>query len=141
MTGEAVRTCHVVQERDRHEVPFTRERVTELLGRGSFFWLDLDRPSEDDFEILRDVFGFHPLAVEDSEQFDQRAKLDDYDDFVFLVVYGASPDGDRLMVALLFYSGLFPRTVHHEHPPALPVILRRFLPLQESMARSSLLLL
>ena len=48
--------------------------MTELLARGSFFWLDLERPSEDDFEILRDVFGFHPLAVEDSEQFDQRAK-------------------------------------------------------------------
>jgi hypothetical protein len=26
------------------------------------------------------------LAVEDSEHFDQRAKIDDYDDFVFLVV-------------------------------------------------------
>src|SRR2546429_363469 len=96
MMAEAVRTCHVVQERDSHEVPFTRERVTELLARGSFFWLDLERPSEDDFEILRDVFGFHPLAVEDSEQFDQRAKLDDYDDFVFLVVYGASPADAQL---------------------------------------------
>jgi Mg2+ and Co2+ transporter CorA len=32
------------------------------------------------------VFGFHPLAVEDSEHFGQRAKLDDYEDFVFLVV-------------------------------------------------------
>jgi Mg2+ and Co2+ transporter CorA len=26
------------------------------------------------------------LAVEDSEHFDQRAKINDYDDFVFLVV-------------------------------------------------------
>ena len=35
-------------------------------------------------------FGFHPLSLEDSEHFGQRAKIDDYDDFVFLVVYGAS---------------------------------------------------
>ena len=74
---------------------FSRESTAELLASGGFFWLDLDRPEADDFEILREVFGFHPLAVEDSEHFDPRAKIDDYDDFVFLVVYGASPDDDR----------------------------------------------
>ena len=68
---------------------FSRETVEELLASGGFFWLDLDQPDADDFEILRDVFKFHPLAVEDSEHFGQRAKIDDYDDFVFLVVYGA----------------------------------------------------
>src|SRR5690349_9433856 len=71
------------------------------------FWLDLDRPAPDDFEILRDAFGFHPLAVEDSEQFDQRAKIDDYDDFVFLVVYGASVDEDELVEVRCFYSERF----------------------------------
>jgi CheY-like chemotaxis protein len=79
------------------EMHFSRETVAELLASGGFFWLDLDQPDADDFVILREVFGFHPLAVEDSEHFDQRAKIEDYDDFVFLVVYGASPDEDRLV--------------------------------------------
>src|SRR5437588_12906033 len=120
MMAEAVRTCHVVQERDSREVEFTRERVTELLARGSFFWLDLERPVGDDFEILRDVFGFHPLAVEDSEQFDQRAKLDDYDDFVFIVVYAAFPDADRLVQVHCFYSYRFLLTVHHDYATSFP---------------------
>ena len=70
-----------------------RHRRGTPRRRHSFFWLDLDQPDEADFEILRDVFRFHPLAVEDSEHFDQRAKLDDYHDFIFIVVYGATPDG------------------------------------------------
>ena len=54
-----------------------------LLASGSFFWIDLPQPMAEDFAVLRDVFQFHPLALEDSEHFGQRAKLDDYDDFVF----------------------------------------------------------
>src|SRR6185437_12420342 len=89
--------CYVVRRRDSHEIRFDRDTVERLLAAGEFFWLDLDRPSDDAFEILRDVFKFHPLAIEDSEQFSQRAKLDEYDDFVFVVIYGATQDDDRLV--------------------------------------------
>ncbi len=53
---------------------FSREAAAELLARAGFFWLDLDRPDTDAFDTLREVLGFHPLAVEDSEQFDQACK-------------------------------------------------------------------
>ena len=85
-TGPSV--CYVVHDQGGGEIHFDRDTVERLLAGGDFFWLDLDQPSEDDFQILRDVFKFHPLAIEDSEHFDQRAKIEDYDDFVFLVVYG-----------------------------------------------------
>jgi magnesium transporter len=136
----AARTCHVVQDRGSHEVQFNRERVTALLAHGSFFWLDLERPDGDDFEILRDVFGFHALAVEDSEHFDQRAKLDDYDDFLFIVVYGASPDDDRLVEVHCFYSERFLLTVHHDDCPAFAEIRRRYQQRDEAIDRPSLLL-
>jgi magnesium transporter len=136
----AARTCHVVQDRGSREIQFDREGVAALLARDSFFWLDLDRPDGDDFEILRDVFGFHPLAIEDSEQFDQRAKLDDYDDFVFLVVYGASPDDDRLVEVHCFYSERFLLTVHHDDTPAFAEIRRRYQRRDEAIDRPSLLL-
>jgi magnesium transporter len=73
------------------QLGFTRDSAESLLASGDFFWLDLHQPTPDDFAVLREVFRFHPLALEDSEHFGQRAKLDDYDDFVFLVVYGAVP--------------------------------------------------
>ena len=46
-------------------MPFSRGTVEKLLADGGFFWLDLDQPGEDDFEILREAFGLHSLAVED----------------------------------------------------------------------------
>jgi magnesium transporter len=134
------RACHVVHEHGSAEMHFSRESTAELLARGGFFWLDLDQPDADDFEILREVFGFHPLAVEDSEQFDQRAKIDDYDDFVFLVVYGASPDEDRLVEVHCFYSERFLVTVHRDDFPAFAEIRRRYQKRDEAIDRPSLLL-
>ena len=137
----APRTCRVVVHgRGSAEMHFGPETVAELLASGGFFWLDLDRPDKDDFSILREVFGFHPLAVEDSEHFDQRAKIEDYDDFVFLVVYGASPDEDRLVEVHCFYSARFLVTVHQDDCPAFAEIRRRYQKRDEAIDRPSLLL-
>jgi magnesium transporter len=134
------RVCHVVHDRGSAEMHFSRESTAELLARGGFFWLDLDQPDADDFKILREVFGFHPLAVEDSEHFDQRAKIEDYDNFVFLVVYGASPDDDRLVEVHCFYSQGFLVTVHRDDCPAFAEIRRRYQKRDAAIDRPSLLL-
>jgi magnesium transporter len=120
------RSCHVIHDRGAKRIEFNRESVEELLRQGGFFWLDLDRPDQEDFDILRNVFKFHPLAVEDSENFGQRAKIDDYDDFVFLVVYGASPDEDRLVEVHCFYSERYLVTVHRDEAPAFTEVRTRF---------------
>jgi magnesium transporter len=101
-----------------------REEVEARLASGEFFWLDLHRPTEDDFALLRDVFGFHPLAVEDSERFGQRAKLEHYDDFVLLVVYGWSPDEDGLVEVHCFYAERFLVTVRRDEAPAFHELQR-----------------
>ncbi|MGI8421571.1 MAG: magnesium/cobalt transporter CorA [Gaiellaceae bacterium] len=119
-------SCVVVHDRGSEDVHFDRPTVERLLADHQFFWLDLDSPTDDDFGILRDVFKFHPLAVEDSEDFGQRAKLDEYDDFVFLVVYGASPDEDRLVEVHCFYSERFLVTVHRDDCPAFVEVRRRY---------------
>ena len=117
---------HVIIGEDGSQAHFRREKVEELLAKGEFFWLDLDRPDPDDFEILRDVFKFHQLALEDSENFGQRAKLDEYDDYVFLVVYGANPDEDRLVEVHCFYSPHYLVTVHRDDCPAFREIRERY---------------
>ena len=132
--------CFVVHDDGSKQVHFDRATVEGLLAGGRFFWLDLDQPAEADFEILRDVFGFHPLAVEDSEHFDQRAKLDDYDDFIFIVVYGATPDEDQLVEVHCFYSERFLVTVHHDDCPAFAEIRRRYRDRDMAIDRPSLLL-
>lgn len=118
--------CTVVHEQGSEEMAFSRENVEKLLAAGSFFWIDVDQPVEADFEILREVFEFHPLAVEDAEHFDQRPKLEEYDDFVFLVVYGANPDDDRLVEVHCFYSDTFLVTVHRDEAPAFTDVRQRY---------------
>jgi magnesium transporter len=137
-TGPSV--CYVVHNRGGGEIHFDHDTVERLLAGGHFFWLDLDQPSEDDFQLLRDVFKFHPLAIEDSEQFDQRAKLDEYDDFLFVVVYGAAPDSDRLVEVHCFYSERFLITVHREDCTAFAEIRRRYQRGERKLDQPSLLL-
>ncbi|HVM56123.1 MAG TPA: magnesium/cobalt transporter CorA [Gaiellaceae bacterium] len=115
--GERTRACHVTHRDGHAVVDFSRETAQDLLDGGEFFWLDLDCPTPEDFTVLQDVFGFHPLAIEDSEHFGQRAKIDDYDDYVFLVLYGASHDEDRLVEVHCFYSARYLVTVHRDEAP------------------------
>jgi magnesium transporter len=132
--------CNVVGPEASGRMHFSRENVEGLLATGKFFWLDLDKPDAGDFEILRDVFKFHPLAIEDSENFGQRAKIDDYDDFVFLVVYGAVPDDDRLVEVHAFYTTQYLVTVHRDDAPAFVEIRKRYETREKPIEQPSLLL-
>ncbi len=51
-------------------------------------WVDIDSRNDAEWAVLSDLFGFHPLAVEDTRSPDCRVKLEEYDGYVFLVVRG-----------------------------------------------------
>ncbi len=53
----------------------------------SWFWVDFDRPNEDEIALLESHFHFHPLAVEDCMHFLQRPKLDHYENEHFFVLH------------------------------------------------------
>ena len=61
---------------------------------GTVVWLDLLMPSKEDLGVLVEEFGLHPLAVEDALNEHQRAKLDRYDDHLFLSSYTARLDDE-----------------------------------------------
>src|SRR5205085_1622099 len=56
-----------------------------LADKEHLFWLDLEAPTPDEFQLLRDVFQFHPLAVEDATRPHQRPKVDEYEGYFYLV--------------------------------------------------------
>jgi magnesium transporter len=105
-----------------------RGRVRELLGAGQFLWLDLHAPGARELEILREEFGFHPLSLEDSWRFEQRPKLDDYGEYVFLVVFGPSDalDIDGLVEVHCFYSERYLVTVHRDAAPTIAALGERY---------------
>jgi magnesium transporter len=92
--------------------------VEQHLADGGFFWLDLHGAQAGDETMLEELFGFHPLALEDAEHFGQRPKLEDYDDFLFLVAFGANSDRDGLVEVHCFISGAYLVTVHRDDCPS-----------------------
>ena len=78
------------------DVPTERidSRLKDTDG-GGVLWLDIDEPTEQDFEMLASEFGFHPLAIEDLKQRDQRPKVVEYGDYVFVVCHEWRPAPDR----------------------------------------------
>jgi magnesium transporter len=97
--------------------------IKDHLASDQFFWLDLTAPSRADLDQLQKWFDFHPLALEDTEEFGQRPKLDDYGGYVFLVFYGAwrhkPGDPEPLREVHLFISGNYVVTIHRDPLPPL----------------------
>lgn len=56
-------------------------------------WMDFeDTKAEDDEPILLQLFGFHPLAVEDALQQSHIPKLDDWEDYLYIVLHAITFD-------------------------------------------------
>ena len=71
--------------------------IGELPARNEFFWLDLDDPDADTVALVGEMLGLHKLAIEDTQEFDQRPKLDVYGEQLLLVYFGAG-DGSKIEI-------------------------------------------
>jgi magnesium transporter len=79
------------------------DAIRALHQREEFFWLDLDSPGDADLDALGELLDIPDLAVEDSKEFGQRPKLDDYGERVLIVFYGAH--GTELVEVHVHVSG------------------------------------
>ena len=63
-------------------------KVHELKdsGQQAFVWIGLHEPDEQQMQSIADLFGLHPLAVEDAVHAHQRPKAERYDDTLFMVL-------------------------------------------------------
>lgn len=49
-------------------------------------WVDMVGPTDDDIQIMEKVFQFHPLAIEDTRNQEQRPKVEEYKDYIFVIL-------------------------------------------------------
>ena len=65
------------------------EAIPAALGDpDGLLWVDFEAtPPETDEPLLRQVFGFHPLAVDDALQESHVPKVDDWDDYLYIVLH------------------------------------------------------
>jgi magnesium transporter len=86
----------------------------QALHNDEILWLDLHDSSEDSLALLRDVFNIHPVAVEDALEFGQRPKIEDYENFVSIVFFGANTVGQPMVEVHCFFADNFLVTMHRE---------------------------
>ena len=55
---------------------------------GAMLWVDLMAPGEAERRLLSEVFGFHPLAVEDAVSALQFPKIETYPGYLYVVLHG-----------------------------------------------------
>ena len=98
---------------EEHDVTVGRAR--ELVEKYAVTWVDIVDASGRTLEELETLFGFHPLALEDSVNQDLSPKFETYDDVVFvvarLIVWSEEIETDQLS---MFISRKFVVTLHEK---------------------------
>lgn len=111
-------------------VDLDRDQIAKHVQRGEFFWLDLENPSDQKLRELAEQLHLHPLTVQDARMFNQRPKLEDYGEYVFLVAFGVSPraSAERLMLREVhaIISGDYVITIHRDPFEELDELRHRY---------------
>src|SRR6185295_19520575 len=103
----------------------------------SSFWLDMNKPTDEELSLLDDVFGFHPLAIEDTIGYSQRPKIESYNHigdavkhgYFYMVIHG--PDLETFREHLrtkeldMFVSARYLITIHEEDMRTISEVMRR----------------
>lgn len=103
-----------------------------LAGHDGLLWVDIDAGAgrEAGEPLLRDVFHFHPLTIDDAyNSLIDPPKVDDYGDYLFVIVHDVQYDAaeQRLRTAELdLYIGPnYVVSVHRQHVRAIEEVRRR----------------
>jgi magnesium transporter len=72
---------------EQHAVaPRPADPNVEIIDHGGLRWINIERPGPVDFAWLQEHFEFHPLDYEDIASRNQRPKIDEYPDYLFIVL-------------------------------------------------------
>lgn len=94
---------------------------TFMKDEAGLLWVDFEAtPPAEDEPILRDVFGFHPLAIEDALQENHVPKLDDWADYLYIVLHAIVFDKEKDdyldTLELDIFLGHNYMVTHHDQP-------------------------
>lgn len=96
---------------------------------GTVVWVDLEEPTEDELRALDQVIPVDEAALEDCLHGEQRPRIDEYDEYVFIVLYGTiGPERDLQFdprKLAVFCGKRFLITVHREPVRTIRTIRER----------------
>ncbi len=96
---------------------------TDLLPRigdekHELVWIDFEAPVTEETTLLSGYFNFHPLAIEDCVTETLLPKVDDFGDYIFLVLHGSQAAGENRFDTseLNFFLGANYLVTYHDTP-------------------------
>jgi magnesium transporter len=111
-----------------------------LATTGTLVWVDFDHPTDDEVSLLRTLFRFHELAIEDCVAESQHPKVDDYGDYLYLVVHGVVGDAGcvfRTEELDAFVGANFVVTFHYEKRRSVEAVMGRVREVAQPMAHGA----
>jgi magnesium transporter len=95
-------------------------RPDDLAGQpDAFHWIDLEDPTVKEAALLEDPFHFHPLAIEDTLAEVHHPKVDDYEEYLYIIVHGIrfdAPTDQFITRELDIFLGRNYLVTHHRGP-------------------------
>ncbi len=101
------------------DIAFPLEKYKAALNdRKGLLWVDfIGEAPEVCQPILRDIFGFHPLAVEDALSQTHTPKLDDWGEYLYVVLGALAYENNELITHELdVFLGMNYVVTHHDDP-------------------------
>lgn len=91
-----------------------------LKSKESLLWIDLIDPTDEEIIILSEEFKFHELAIEDCLFPQSQPKVDDFGNYIFIIIQGVKKhienddEGLKPVDLNIFFGRNFVVTVHEE---------------------------
>ncbi len=71
--------------------------AARLSDQTQTFWIDLEAPTDEEVQELQKIFSFHHLCIEDCLSYSNAPKLNEFDDYLFLVTHEPRLDETTLL--------------------------------------------
>ncbi|HEX5983580.1 MAG TPA: magnesium/cobalt transporter CorA [Solirubrobacterales bacterium] len=118
--------CAAYEGGRRREGRLSMRQAGEAAGEeGTFVWLGVVEPSDEEFKAIAAEFGLHELAVEDAVNAHQRPKVEEYEETLHVVVKTARYVDPREVIEVgevsVFVAEDFVITVRHGDVDLAPV--------------------
>ena len=111
----------------RFSEPAAADIAKRVAEKRYGFWLDIQAPDDDDYDLLSQAFHFHPLTIEDVRHQNQRPKFEEFTGYEFMVLFSSDWQGDHATVREhhVYLGDKYVITIHHEPEPAFDAVRER----------------
>ena len=109
--------------------------------KGLILWIDLTHPTpEETKSVLELLFEFHPLAIEDCVTLSELPKIEDYEDYLFMIMHSVAITSEKTLKISelnLFLGKEFLVTYHREPIPGVTTLKERLVKGTAQQARGA----